>query len=267
MDLYDAVDPANIPASAPAVLIYRDGRISRWSSAAIAQWDNKPHIDGTVLANDAYPWFDFESGNASLGAVADACWYRLRAGNWSVVYCSMLNVEPVSYALAGKGVRLRPAADWPQPGAYLHVAAPTAPLQAKVKDLPVVPIAVQDRWVGPYDVSTCYGTFPVVPAAPGLPAPALTARKLNAPVVCAVVNPTGLGYWLVAADGGVFALDGAPSVGDPVATMKLVRPIVHAIPGTNGRGLVLVGADGGMFSLGGAEGLPGLPSLGFSPAG
>jgi hypothetical protein len=41
----------------------------------------------------------------------------------------------------------------------------------------------------------------------------LTTQPLNAPVVGIVTTPDGKGYWLVAADGGVFSFGSAPFEG------------------------------------------------------
>jgi len=40
-------------------------------------------------------------------------------------------------------------------------------------------------------------------------------KTLNAPVVSIALTPDGKGYWLVAADGGVFAFGDAPFEGSP----------------------------------------------------
>ncbi len=71
------------------------------------------------------------------------------------------------------------------------------------------------------------------------------------PVVCLVRTPTGLGYWEIAADGGVFAFGDAPFVGS-LAGYQLAAPVGSATASPSGRGLTLVGLDGGVFCLGDA---------------
>jgi hypothetical protein len=61
----------------------------------------------------------------------------------------------------------------------------------------------------------------------------------------------GLGYWLVAADGGVFSLGDAAFYGSEGAT-HLNSPIVGMEAAPDGGGYWLVAADGGVFSLGDA---------------
>ncbi|HSS10134.1 MAG TPA: hypothetical protein VLL25_09625, partial [Acidimicrobiales bacterium] len=79
-----------------------------------------------------------------------------------------------------------------------------------------------------------------------------------APLVGIAATPSGGGYWLVAADGGVFTFGDAPFLGS-LGGLRLNQPIVGmaAVPG--GGGYWLVAADGGVFTFGDA---PFLGSLG-----
>jgi len=65
-------------------------------------------------------------------------------------------------------------------------------------------------------------------------------------------TPDGGGYWLVAADGGVFAFGDALFHGSLGGT-HLVRPIVGIESSQSGHGCWLVAADGGVFSYGDAN--------------
>ena len=87
--------------------------------------------------------------------------------------------------------------------------------------------------------------------------------KLNAPVVGmastpyvpgaggAPASPAGLGYWLVASDGGIFNYGDATFYGS-TGGMKLNKPIVGMTPTPDGKGYWLVASDGGVFSYGDA---------------
>ena len=67
------------------------------------------------------------------------------------------------------------------------------------------------------------------------------------------VSPSQLpdGYWMVAADGGVFAFGGAQFYGS-TGNMTLNKPIVGMASSPDGGGYWLVASDGGVFSFGDA---------------
>ena len=73
----------------------------------------------------------------------------------------------------------------------------------------------------------------------------------NAPVVGVAATPDGGGYWLVAADGGVFNYGDAPFKGSAGA-LHLAAPVVGIAPDLRGPGYWLVAADGGVFNYGAA---------------
>jgi Cu/Zn superoxide dismutase len=74
-------------------------------------------------------------------------------------------------------------------------------------------------------------------------------------VACGAVTgtggTTGDGYWLVAADGGVFSFGDAGFHGS-AGDLRLAQPIVGMVPTPSGDGYWLVAADGGVFSFGDA---------------
>jgi Cu/Zn superoxide dismutase len=93
------------------------------------------------------------------------------------------------------------------------------------------------------------------------PDPDDTTRKngdseTNGRVACGVVtgdkngNPLS-GYWLVAADGGVFNFGDAPFLGS-MGGARLNRPVVSMATTASGNGYWLVASDGGVFNFGDA---------------
>lgn len=81
------------------------------------------------------------------------------------------------------------------------------------------------------------------------------------PVVGIDVLPSGDGYWLAAADGGVFTFGRAAFFGSLGGT-RLNAPIVDIEATPSGRGYWLVAADGGVFAF---DDAPFLGSLGGRP--
>ncbi|HEY5109905.1 MAG TPA: hypothetical protein VII96_09895, partial [Acidimicrobiales bacterium] len=62
---------------------------------------------------------------------------------------------------------------------------------------------------------------------------------------------SGVGYWLVASDGGIFAFGGAAFHGS-TGGLVLQAPIVGMAPTLDGQGYWLAGADAGVFTFGDA---------------
>ncbi len=85
-------------------------------------------------------------------------------------------------------------------------------------------------------------------------------RPLNAPIVGVASTPGGKGYWLAAADGGVFDFGNAHFYGSTYTygitglsgTHPLNAPIVGIASTVDGKGYWLVAADGGVFDFGDA---------------
>ncbi len=74
----------------------------------------------------------------------------------------------------------------------------------------------------------------------------------TSPTAGIAATPTGLGYWLVGADGGIFSFGDAQFYGSTGAA-HLSAPIVGIAATPTGLGYWLVGADGGIFSFGDAQ--------------
>ncbi|WP_276938260.1 hypothetical protein [Ferrimicrobium acidiphilum] len=93
------------------------------------------------------------------------------------------------------------------------------------------------------------------------------SHPLNAPIVGIVPTANGQGYWLIAADGGVFDFGNAGFYGSTYSdgltglsgSHPLNKPVVGMTVTPGGHGYWLVAADGGVFNFGSA---PFLNSLG-----
>ena len=86
--------------------------------------------------------------------------------------------------------------------------------------------------VAAFGAATCYGS--------------LTGTALHQPIVGMAVDRQTGGYWLVGADGGVFAFN-APFRGS-ASSLHLNAPVVGIAATPDGSGYRLVAADGGVFS-------------------
>jgi len=75
--------------------------------------------------------------------------------------------------------------------------------------------------------------------------------NLNAAIVAMAPTPDGAGYWMVGADGGVFASGDAPFYGS-TGNIKLNAPIVGMAATPDGGGYWFVASDGGIFAYGDA---------------
>ena len=77
---------------------------------------------------------------------------------------------------------------------------------------------------------------------------ARAARDLSKPIVGIAATGSGRGYWLVAADGGIFNFGDASFKGS-AGSSRLNNPIVAITSGSSG-GYRIVASDGGIFSYG-----------------
>ena len=92
-------------------------------------------------------------------------------------------------------------------------------------------------------------TVRAIGGAPALGPP--TAMRVNADLVDIAATPSGQGYWVTAADGGVFSFGDARFAGS-VANRPLAAPIVGLAADPTGNGYWLAGRDGGVFAFGDA---------------
>lgn len=140
--LIDAVNPDNIPA----------------------EWNGKPALRITVLADDQGEAFDSEPGNAGPVEVAQAVKRRTDRGAWSVVYVDEAGYAEQSGQLSAAGQLWKEPADWPAPGPYLWAADPSGNIARGTWKVTSAPLLVQVDDLGPYDLSTVDDVFPAAVA-------------------------------------------------------------------------------------------------------
>ncbi len=76
----------------------------------------------------------------------------------------------------------------------------------------------------------------------------MSAVHLNAQIIASAVTPTGHGYYMVGADGGVFSFGDARFHGS-TGGLHLNRPVVGIAPTPGNGGYWLVASDGGVFAF------------------
>ena len=112
-------------------------------------------------------------------------------------------------------------------------------------EVSAVPVAAPGYWVGEANGAVYhFGT------AAALPSP-VAGVHLAKPIVGMAPTPNGGGYWLVAADGGLFTAGNAGFHGS-LGNAHLSAPIVGMAATPDGGGYWMVGSDGGVFTFGNA---------------
>ena len=91
-----------------------------------------------------------------------------------------------------------------------------------------------------------------VPLGNARPLGSMAGKAMSSPVVGMAATPNGMGYWLVAAKGGVFSYGAARFYGSAGA-IHLNSPIVGMAASPDGTGYWLVAKDGGVFAYGSAR--------------
>jgi hypothetical protein len=187
---------------------------------------------------------------------ATARWPNLRLADWATVS------EHTSGAFYGVGPHLRP------PGAQAWADVLFATLATLDAGAPVV-----ESFDGSRSSVSSGATVSVAPSAmaaarsggrfwfatpdgrvqPGRGTPSYGSLLAppRAPIVGMSATPSGLGYWLVASDGGVFSFGDARFYGS-TGGLRLNQPIVAMSATPSGHGYWLLASDGGVFTFGDA---------------
>jgi peptidoglycan/xylan/chitin deacetylase (PgdA/CDA1 family) len=163
--------------------------------------------------------------------------------------------------------------DWSQPGvaaivsSVLRGASPGAVVDlhdgaSAAQTVAALPQIISSLEAEGYGFVSICGSQVVPPPPPAHQASAVfgfgdapppgTSVTSNVPLVAVGRPVSGPGYWLAAADGGVFSFDGAGFFGS-MGNKPLAKPIVGMAATADGKGYWLVASDGGIFSFGDAR--------------
>jgi len=164
------------------------------------------------------------------------------------------SIDPRDWSLPGTPAIVNAVAGAAFPGAVVDLHDGGGPRDETVAALPQ--IITDLRAQGYSFVSICSPPLQVTEQsavfsfghAP-IPGPSITS---NAALVGMAATPDSRGYWLVAANGGIFSFGDAGFSGS-AGGVHLNEPVVGMAATSDGRGYWLVAADGGIFSFGDAH--------------
>jgi uncharacterized protein YkwD len=105
---------------------------------------------------------------------------------------------------------------------------------------------------GAIALATAMVGFATTPSGAAIEAGNGSPLPLHQPIVGIAATPGGLGYWRVAADGGIFTYGNAHYYGS-LGAIHLDKPIVGITSTASGHGYYLVASDGGVFTFGDAH--------------
>jgi hypothetical protein len=122
-------------------------------------------------------------------------------------------------------------------------------------------LVASDGGIFSFGNASFYGSIPGIGLAP---ANSASPKRLNQPIVGMVPSVNQKGYFMVAADGGVFTFGGATFEGSCPAIGGCAGAAVAVMPDSTGRGYWIVTATGHVYSFGdatyfGAPGPQGVP--------
>lgn len=239
--MYDSTNVAAIPSNATLILTYIDGQYNTYA-AARARFPTARLVTTTTTFNGnlAAQIYDCERGDGNAQQAAAWAQQQLHLHQRPTIYCSRIGSPgygwpDVQRALTALNISLS-AVDF---GIADYTGKPHLVVGSAFTQYASPAFGSG----GDYDISLTNGVWPNVPPS----------AMLNKPAVAIVPTSTGKGYWIVAADGGVFSFGDAQFKGSlPSLGVTPAQPIVSAA-GVSNNGYWLLGADGGVFSFGAAQ--------------
>lgn len=236
--MYDSVNTLALPLDSRLILAYIDGRYNNYS-AVRQRFPAAVVVKTTTLANGSTSAvvYDCERGDGNASQAADWAARKLALHERPTIYCSRIG---------------EPNYGWPWVQHELLVRnIPLSSVDFGIADYTgvphLVPLSSFTQYANPpgsggdFDISLTNGIWPL-------------EDNVATPTRVAIrPTSTGKGYWVFAADGGVFAYGDAKYLGSlPGNGIKPVAGIVDGAPTPTDGGYWLLGADGGVFAFGNA---------------
>jgi hypothetical protein len=218
--------------------------LARYASKVVVDAATATRVDATTSGVDAGP-SSVKTANVKTASLKTSIVETLIVKAWVVATSGTETpapIEPSGLRVAGlRGVRARRRA---RVSSWRQVAAAFGALLFALFGSATLVGSTATAGDGPGANSVlAFGRAPVLGSGAGL--------ALHAGVIGMASDPTGPGYWLAGADGGVFAFGAATFYGS-TGGATLNAPVVGIAATPGGGGYWLVGADGGVFSFGDA---------------
>lgn len=238
--MYDSVNTLALPAYATLILAYIDGNYNNYN-AVVAKYPNAVVVPTTTQVNGSTlaVVYDCERGDGNASQSADWAVKKLALGQRPTIYCSRIG---------------EPNYGWPWVQHELLIRnIPLSSVDFGIADYTnvphLVPLSSFTQYANPpgsggdYDISLTNGIWPQEDHAMPTRPTRVTIKGTS----------TGKGYWIFAADGGVFAYGDARFKGSlPGNGIKPVQGITGADVTPTDNGYWLLGGDGGVFTFGDA---------------
>ena len=238
--MYDSVNTLDIPADATLILAYIDGEYANLTQVR-ARFPHATVIPVTTsLTGDmAAQVYDCERGDGN--AVSSALWAsrKVAARQRPTIYCSRVGTPGYGWPWV-----LQQVANLKLTGQVDYGIADYTSSPHLVPGSSFTQYADPPSSGGDYDVSLTNGVWPNPPSPE-------EQSMLAKPAVAIVGTKSGGGYWIFAADGGVFSYGDAGFYG----ALPPIVPngaIVSAEVTPTEKGYRLLGSDGGVFCFGDA---------------
>lgn len=242
----DAIDPHQLPGGLDAYAGYGDGRWPDYLAIAAAH-PTAYLLELTVYLANLGQGIDMEPMDATVDQFPAYYRARVQGGVWRPVgYASISAMPGVIHAASVAGIPRSAYRLWSAHyGAGQHICGPTTCGGAACDGT---------QWIdhGGWDESLLHDDF----FGPIPPPPVHPEGKMLTNCVGLAETYTGLGYWLVQADGGIFTHGDAQAhyLGGPNQIKPgLTKPIVGIASHPTDWGYWCVAADGGVFTFGVAK--------------
>lgn len=229
------------------------------------RWTRVVGVSFVIAAAFVTPRLGLAAASASTPAEVNTIALSTYAGSVGTIVT--VSGTSDSRCIGGPSVLFRALSPAVEP--FAAVGFPTTPSSSWSFQFRVPPYLSIN--VGPTGIVVMPGEYEFINqcnAEPSAVAAFTVTSAVGSRFVTMAPTPSGSGYWLSQAGGGVYSYGNAAFQGSlPGLGVTPAAPIVAMASTPDGRGYWLAGADGGIFAFGDAHFYGSLPSLGIVPMG